>query len=363
GNQFIKGFELNKSDKVDGHYKTVLKNISSKVRKIQYDNIEPTNYFKITAIGKHGSNRDSDPVLVQPVDSVPPVKPIGLGGKIDSLGVVTLKWKPNVEIDMLGYRVFRGNNKKEEFTQITVNPHRATIFYDSISVKSLNDKVFYKIVAVDERFNMSEYSDVVTLDKPDFIPPASPVITSYKVEKESVLLKWANSQSDDVVKHEVYRRVRDSIQWNLVSTVFKDSLQVEYTKWEDTNLNNGGIDYQYLIKAVDDSNLKSKNEKSTTVEVPRIKLLSGIKNVGSYVDRSNAFIELYWKIEDPKKIVEVMIYKGSKEKKVTLLRNVIPSVTRIVDEDVNPNNIYVYMFRPVFIDGSLGQVKKIEVKY
>lgn len=362
GDDFIKGFELNKSNKVDGNYKSVIKNIPVKTRKIQYDKLDPTNYFTITAVAKEGNSRTSYPVLVQPVDSMPPVKPVGLEGKVDSLGVVTLNWKANVEPDMLGYRIFKGNNKNEEYSQLTVKPHIATTFYDSVSVKNLNNKVYYKIVAVDKRFNMSKYSAILTLKKPDFIPPASPVITSYKVKEEKVYLSWANSQSNDLEKHEVYRKFRDSINLKLIATLPKDSLNIEYTNWEDSNIE-GGFDYQYLIKAVDENNLKSINTKLITIQVPRFKLLTGVKSLGSYVDKQNAFIELFWKVIDKKAIVEVMIYKGSKDDKMSLLRNVLPTINRIVDEDVKPNNIYSYILRPVFIDGSLGAIKKIEVKY
>lgn len=362
GVELIKGFELNKSNKANGIYKTVAKNISPNTRKIQYDGLDPSNYFTITALGKNGSNRISYPVLVQPIDSVPPVKPIGLEGKVDSLGVVTLKWTPNTEPDMLGYRVFRGNFKEEEYSQLTVNPHKATTFYDSIPVKNLNEKIYYKVVAVDQRFNMSDYSEILTLKKPDFIPPEPPSITSFKVKKEKVYLTWANSQSDDVAKHEVYRRVRDSIQWNLITSLPKDSLNIEYTDWQDANVE-GGTNYEYLIKAVDDDNLSSINTKSITIEVPRTELLKGIKNFNTYVDKTNAFIELFWKVVQEDAIAEVMIYKGVKEGKLSLLRNVPPAIRRIVDEDIKPNNVYIYILRPVFVDGSLGQIMRLEVKY
>ncbi len=362
GNQHIKGFEVNRSDKVDGEYKTVVNNISPSTRKIRYDNIAPTNYITITALGKKGSNTRSYPVLVQPIDSIPPVKPIGLQGKVDSLGVVSLSWKANTETDMLGYRVFRGNNKNEEYTQVTVAPHRATTYYDSISVKMLNDKVYYKIVAVDQRFNMSEYSNVLKLDKPDYNPPSPPIVISYEVKKEKMFLKWANSSSKDVKKHEVYRRIKNNTPWNLITTIPQDSLKKEYTNWEDANIE-GGRTYQYLIKAVDDSNLSSKNIKPVTIEVPRFQLLSGVKGFGSYVDKTNGFIELFWKVVQEKNVAELMIYKSLKGKKASLLRSVPSTIKRIVDEDVKPNNIYSYIIRPVFIDGSLGQVKMIEVTY
>lgn len=362
GNQYIKGFELNRSGKVDGEYKTVVNNVPPTARKVRYDNLAPTSYFTITAIGKQGSNTRSYPVLVQPIDSIPPAKPTELKGKVDSLGVVTLSWKANTEVDMLGYRVFRGNNKNEEYSQITVSPHSATTYYDSVSVRNLNDKVFYKIVAVDQRYNMSEYSDVLKLDKPDYNPPSPPLITSYKVHKNKMLLKWANSSSSDVVKHEVFRRIKDSLQWNLVGTVPRDSLSIDYTNWEDSNIE-GSKTYQYLVKAVDDSNLVSQNIKSITIEVPTFELLTGVKGFGSYVDKTNAFIELYWRVVDENKVAELLVYKAVKGEKASLLRSVPSVIKRIVDEDVKPNNIYTYIIRPVFINGSLGKIKKIDVKY
>jgi uncharacterized protein len=122
GNNEISGFELNRSDHDDEKYTTVVKNIPPKSRNVKYDKLSPTNYFTITAIGKQGSNRTSFAMLVQPVDSIPPAKPMGLKGVIDSLGVVKITWEPNKEKDLQGYRIYRANNANEEFSQLTVSP-------------------------------------------------------------------------------------------------------------------------------------------------------------------------------------------------------------------------------------------------
>ncbi|WP_298778363.1 hypothetical protein [uncultured Polaribacter sp.] len=388
GNQHIKEFQLNRSDKANGKYKVILKNIPPEARKIQYDSLQPTNYMTITAIGKNGSSRTSFPALIQPVDSVPPVKPIGFKGEIDSLGIVTLKWDANKEEDMLGYRVFRGNNKTEEYSQITVSPHRGEVYYDSISVKNLNSKVYYKLIAVDMRFNMSEPSEILEVKKPDFIKPTQPVFKSYTINKGNVNFTWANSSSEDVVKHEIYRKEKDSLDWKLVYTVDSKQLAVgskqnsvsstqpttslpteelptellPTTNWTDESVEETK-QYSYTIIAIDDSELESDPAPPLTVVIPKTSMLPSVEGLDAYIDKKNGYIELYWKTYKEDNVAHLSIYKGINNKPVSLLRNVLPITKRIVDDKVKPNNEYVYMIRAIFKDGSASEIAKFKVKY
>lgn len=364
GNQFIKGFEINRSDKVDGVYKTVIKDIAPDKREIQFDEMQVTNYMTVTALGKEGNKRTSLPVLIQPVDSIPPIKPLNLEGKVDSLGVVTLKWKPNAEIDMLGYRIFRGNNKKEEYSQITISPHKGNVYYDSISVKNLNSKVFYKVIAVDKRFNMSKPSDILTLKKPDFIKPTQPVFKSYEIKENKVNLLWINSSSDDVVKHNVYRKSKENEVWQLAHQVLtkENDTSSETSSWVDENVNQQG-QYSYTVVAVDDSELESDPALPLTVIVPKTGLVEGIKRLGSFVDKESKYIELFWKRYEEENVAEITIYKGVKDKPISLFKNVLPKTKRIIDAKVKPNNEYVYILRVVFKDGSMSKTATINVKF
>ena len=92
-----------------------------------------------------------------------------LEGEIDSLGVVNLKWKQNVESDLKGYKVFRGYDPKEEFVQITKAIWLQNSYRDSINSKSLNKKVYYKVIAIDQRYNESSFSKIVEIKKIDII--------------------------------------------------------------------------------------------------------------------------------------------------------------------------------------------------
>jgi len=377
GNSHIKSFELNRSDTANGTYTTVVKNIPPEARKIQYDSLRPTNYMTITAIGKNGGTRTSFPALIQPVDSLPPLKPMGFEGTIDSLGIVTLKWQANKEADLLGYRVFRGNTKNEEYSQLTISPHRGITYYDSVAVKSLNAKVYYKLVAVDQRFNMSDPSEILEIKKPDFINPTQPVFKAYEIKGKQVHLTWANSSSDDVIKHEIYRKQGENAEWKLVHAVNTIQNQKEDTEnsnmvlrpvplptttWFDEEVSENQ-QYQYQIVAIDDSGLQSDPSPVLNVLVPKTAMPPAVSGLDSYMDKKNGYIEIYWKPYKEAHVAELSIYKGIKDKPVSLLRNVVPSVKRIVDENVKPNNEYIYMVRPIFKDGRMGKIAMLNVKY
>lgn len=361
GNELIHGFELNRSDQIDGKYERVMQDIAPHLREIRYDSLLPTNYMTITAVGKQGGNRVSAPVLVQPVDSIPPVKPVGLTGEIDSTGIVTLQWASNTEKDMLGYRVYRGNNKNEEYSQITVSPHQDTIYYDTVGVKNLNSKVYYQVIAVDQRFNMSDPSVKLEVKKPDFIPPTQPVIRSYEIKDGAVQLTWIPSSSIDVVTHELYRRESGYADWLLQHSSNTDEENTQ-TDWKDTDIKEGRR-YQYTLIAIDESGLESEPAPPLAVTIPKTSMKPAVDRLGSYIDKKNGYIEIFWKAYKQPYVSVLEIYKGVGEEPVSLLKHVAADTRRVVDEKTKANNTYTYMIRAVFKDGSFSETAQINVKF
>jgi hypothetical protein len=88
-----------------------------------------------------------------------------------------------------------------------------------------------------------------------------------------------------------------------------------------------------------------------------------VEGLSSYTDKKNGYLELYWKTYKEENVAEFSIYKGVKDKPVSLLRNISPTVKRIVDVKVKPNNEYVYMIRAIFKDGSVSKIAKLIVNY
>src|SRR5690606_31469474 len=113
----------------------------------------------------------SFPYLVQIADDTPPAIPGEIHGEIDSTGTVVLQWKANADADLLGYRVFRSNSPSDDPIEVTTRILSENTFLDTVKVRVLNREVYYRVVAVDQNYNTSEYSARIVLHRPDIIPP------------------------------------------------------------------------------------------------------------------------------------------------------------------------------------------------
>ncbi len=352
----ITGFELNWAPQEKGPYKVVKTGIAASTRKTIYETPKPSNYFKITAVGKNNQKTTSFPAFVQTIDSIPPAIPVGLTGTIDSLGIVKLRWDANTETDMLGYRVFCGNLEKEETVQLTVDPIEKNVFTDTVQVKSLNSKVFYQIVAVDQRFNMSGYSDKLSIKKPDIVPPSSPVFKTYKVTQGKVFVEWINSSSDDVASHMLYRQKSDATQkgWQLV---FQTDTITSYT---DTNVT-ANTKYRYAIFAKDESGLQSLPSTPLSITSQGIEKKK-LKGFSALADDVKGQIQLSWR-KMPEDVSEIIVYKSKKDNEPFLWKQLPPTITTIEDTNVSPGNWYIYTIKVTSRSGGHPEVKTIEVYY
>lgn len=357
GEEVIRKFRLNRADKDSGPYSVIIDSIPPSQRKITYSELEPSNYITVTAVGRTPKQqKTSFSALVQPEDSIPPATPIGLEGEVDSLGIAHIHWKMNEEKDFLGYRVFRRFTAKEEPSQLTVSPIAINQFTDTIIIKNLNAKVYYQIVAVDKRFNHSDKSEVLQLEKPDVIPPTSPVFSKYKIEKGNVKLTWINS-SEENVTHILSRiNITDGSSWK---AIYKTTDTIR--QFTDKNVA-ANKTYKYTIKAIDKNGLESLPSTSLTINVIDVTPPKLIKELNFNVYRENNYIELFWRA-DNSKIIEYTLYKQTNDNVPTTWRILPASIKQTVDQAVNPNQTYTYHIRATLANGAFTKIRKVEVKF
>lgn len=356
-NDLISGFELLRSNTDFDGFTPVMKNILPNQRKLTYSPLKRINYFKIVAKGKNGDNRPSHAVIVQPVDSIPPKKPEGLTGIIDTTGVVKLNWTSNIEKDLGGYRVFRSNNEKTEFFEVTKRITKQIEFIDTIPAKNLNKKIFYKILAEDQRYNASKFSEVLTLKKPDLLAPSPTVISKYELKEDSMYLRWIPSSSTDVVQQKIYRSTNGNEQWEGIAELSTDI--IEYIDETITV----GNQYRYVIVAVDASGLESTPTGTVEIEVTEALFQDMVKKFTGVPNRETRSILLSWKIDTPN-VVEFQLYKSIGENgKLSLYKVLGMGTKNFVDIDLQVNTNYKYALKAVLKSGVESNFYVITVKY
>ena len=259
----LKGFLIARGESNNGKFAIIHDKLLAKETRSFIDKKfkkDETNYYVIQAIDTSGNVSSTVPAFVTIIDSIAPVKPKFLSGKIDSLGIVTLTIDKNLEKDLMGYRLFRANSDQHEFSVIRegFNPNDSIqkpvqlTFKDTVTLNSLTPYIYYRIRALDKNFNQSEFSDILKVKRPDKIAPTTPVFKNIIARKEEIELEFALSQSEDVVEQYIYRKLDNNAPWELLATLKKD--QISYN---DKNVKTN-VKYFYSLRAKDDSNLYSQ---------------------------------------------------------------------------------------------------------
>jgi len=352
----VRKFQLLRADIDAGPYTTLIDSIATQLRTIKYSDLESTNYLKIKAIGVgHQQYKTSASKLVQPIDSIPPVAPIGLEGKIDTLGIARFHWKKNTEKDLSGYKVFRGFKANEELSPLNNVVILKERFVDTLDVKNLNQKVYYQVIAVDKRFNHSEASELLILEKPDIIPPTPPVFKDFDVQNAKVNFTWVNS-SEVGAKQLLFRKeINDESSWKLIYETISD------TKFEDMEVV-ANTTYQYRMKAVDKAGLSSSFTTPITVKVTDNSPNEIIKEINANAYKDNQVIELFWRA-DHQQVFEYSLYREKNGQPAVMLKTLPANLKTYTDQNVQPNNTYKYFIRATLKDAKFSNMKNVEVKF
>lgn len=320
------------------------------------------SYYTVYAHDKNGNISKSMTTMHTILDSIPPQQPKNLRGTIDSLGIVKLNWEEGTEADLRGYRVYYANAKDREFVQLTVSPIADDVFLDTISLNTLSNKIYYKIAAIDLRYNASDYSEILELSKPDTIPPTSPFIAFYEVNEKGILLDFKRSSSEDVVSHSVLRRENENEKWQVLST-FEDTTSqfldknTEKSKW-----------YQYAIQAKDQSENLSPLTTITSIQFYDNGKQKFVPTLNAEFSKKEKQLRLFWEgkewKEKQKQEFQVMILRKEQEDEFVALTTI--QENEYIDYSLYDNQKgFVYVIKLIYEDGSESELSnqvKIDLK-
>jgi hypothetical protein len=341
----LKGYNVFRSQEADKNYKKINSELIFSSSKFYIDYFpNSSNYYKVVAYNSYGDSAASHPLMGLIPDKTPPKTPIGLDGKIDTLGRVILSWKPNKESDLMGYRIFRNNAMNEELVEITKVIFNDTLFKDTITLETLTEEVFYSITAVDHVYNNSPFAKPVKLKRPDKIKPVEAQFASIIHNDTAITIKLISSTSADVTRYELYRKSENNNfekinEWKVSDK--KDSIvdsKLEYATY-----------YTYQIKVFDDDGNFSTSTSAPHYYDTRVR--NAIKKINYKIDVEKKTIILNWEYPE-KELYSFVIYKAKKEEPLKIIKTLKPNVFSYEDKDLYIGNKYVYRIKAHFNSGA-----------
>ncbi len=328
---------------------------------------QATNYFVLKAIlKKDRSAIASVPFLYLLKDSIPPLPPTALVGRIDTAGNVLITWTANTEQDLNGYKVYKSAVGPDSKTVIPlqVEPLITTEFKEKVLVKQLNRDIYYTVTALDNKLNESNYANFVLVQRPDVIAPATPVLRTVQMQPDgkSIAIQWSKSFSRDVRDYLIERRLNgDTLQtdWQQIFTASgSDTLYTDFAIQQYTS-------YDYRLLAIDSSDLKSEVSLTLSfIAKKQVQKVKTITNLNAYISREKKYIELNWNLNNSD-IVEVVIYRAENrnESQVSLIATLPASRKVYDDENIKENTLYTYYLKAVFKTGGSSELQKIDVEF
>ncbi len=379
----ILGFKIFRSKTDQGLYQPISGEALLPPAQRSFTDVQPwpVNYYRIVAYDAWQREMASFSALAQLDDETPPAPPRHVRGAILKDGTTVITWDANTEPDLLGYRVYAANHPNEEFAQISFEPVRHNHFIDTVNLQTLTRELYVQVIALDYRHNSSEFSATGVLLRPDTIAPAPPAFHDLEASAEGIRLIWANSRSKDVLRHELWRRLKGTTAWQTVAALpaGPDAPLGHYT---DTTCV-VGADYEYQVVAIDNSDLRSASQ---TVEARRLDnfIRPAVSGLVAEADRRNKFVTLRWRHSAYEAVRLFEVYRAEGDGPLNRYRTYAPS--RVLeqapassvrrgaaakgysysaeDAGVRMNTSYTYAVRAIYHDGGMSPLSEhIHISY
>ncbi len=266
-------------------------------------------YYRVFVADTAGNVNFSPSMNNNIEDITPPEPPIGLGAvPDDSTGLILLFWAPNIDPDLMAYKVYFANQRDHEFIELTPGYIQDTFYFDSVDINLLARDIFYYVIAVDNNHNYSKPSDTLRVLLPDLLPPGVCVLDGVTQDKDTITITWRASVSEDVAKYYVYRKPRPAANWECIAVITPDKVDkkgiIRFGDRPEASIH----PWSYCIEAIDSATNSSGMAGFAVAQVdpdPSVKM--GITLKANYKKGKTT---LTWKIdEQPRKDYYGVVYR------------------------------------------------------
>ncbi len=247
-------YNVYRSNLVNGKYKKLnKKELTSNFYVDKTIEVGKNYYYYVTAVSFLGESKPSSKKLVSAFDVKAPKKVVNINSKVTS-GKVSLSWDKVKDKDLIGYRVYFSMDKNDKyFSRVNKEIIKNNKFIHNLPKNLSRFNYYYKITAVDKRFNESVDSNIITVKLPDVIAPKQPKFSIYKVYKNKIYLQWTPIYDFDLSHYNIYTQKGTKL-------VKLNSKKLLKTQFELVNYKLRGIK-KFIVTAVDKSGNESIKDK------------------------------------------------------------------------------------------------------
>ena len=306
------------------------------------NNVSYTYYVKsVDCIGREST--PSVKVSAMPIDLTPPKYPEGLDA-LGEQGRILITWKMNLELDLSHYDIYKSLEVLGTFAKINRTPIPADqpFYYDTVYT---GPTYYYKIKAIDMSGNESEFSNSISGQPADTIPPAAPSNISAIVEGKYVRLRWEAPPDLDLQGFYVYSRRSDQKFLRSVAL----PLPVDSIEYYDTGFKHEGLwqgqTYYYGISAVD--NYYNESEMSIMkIIIPDYDPPE--MPVSSYAELNDiGYVEVTWQPSMSIDVANYRIFRTESRKEPMRIIETADSVYKAIDSTAKYGVSYGYQVAAV----------------
>lgn len=292
----------------------------------------------------------SMPLPIHIHDLMPPAPPTRLRAAMDMSGLLMVNWSPSTSVDIEGYEVYWANDLDHPFAQHPGFYSADTLFIDTLSMKTAEPYRYYYVKARDYAGNGSLPSDTLQVERLTIVPPSVCRIDTLWMTTQTVSMKWHPASEPDILCYNVFRRMEDEQDWQLIRVLTPDSIVDGRLTIVDNPEPHMTKRYYYAIETINRSGLSSGMSFATSFLFKgEVILPIDIKLFGNFNEESKK-VQLAWEMkglteEVAKDAYLVIFRKRPEDEFFRHLKSVSVHDTHTTDNSLRPGEEAQYEMR------------------
>lgn len=346
----LAGYNLYRSNSADGKKEMVNDDL---IRDIRYldETVTPgqDHIYWVTAVDNAGNESPPGFMATGKInDRTPPDQVKGLEAETKE-GKVLLEWDRSEADDLHSYEIQRAfqEDEEKEWVQVNVDQVDEPSFVDTLD-KSVSNVLLYRVRALDQSFNESDWSEPVSAKLPDVTPPPSPILTEAVPGEHNVKLTWKARRPDDVNGMFVERTEDPKEDWERITDE-----PVSGNEFTDEDLE-GGTELTYRILAVDEAGNVSDPSRTAPATPVDVTPPPSPDNVKTRSEQQG--VVLTWDEIKKQDLAGYFVYR-KEEGEWTQLSPLIGN-TRFVDTDVTRDDTNQYAVEALDQSGNRSELSE-----